>query len=159
MARRETSLRISAEGRDQGKVFLLKEMSAFAGESWATRAFLALARSGTEIPEDLEAAGWAGIASMGLKAFAGLTYEEAAPLLSEMLDCVHIVEEALTRPLTEDDVEEIATIVQLRREVFLLHVDFSKVVALLKSQKATTDQTQSDTPTSPELSESSSPAD
>jgi hypothetical protein len=34
--------------RDNGKVFILTEMSAYAGQDWALRALLALSRSGAQ---------------------------------------------------------------------------------------------------------------
>jgi hypothetical protein len=148
MARKEITVTIATEGRDQGKRFKITEMSAAAGERWAIRAFLALARSGVVIPDYVQDMGWAGMATIGLRAFAGISYELAQPLLDEMLQCVQIVEPNVTRGLTEDDVEEIATYVELRREVFQLHVDFSKVAGHLKSRQATGGSSPSDTQTS-----------
>ena len=141
MARKTLDLKITATGRDKGKRFLITEMSARGAERWAFRAFLALARAGADVPEDVEAAGFAGLATFGLRAFAGVAYEEAEPLLDEMLYCVEIYPEPkdtrIHRPLIEDDVEEVETLLLLRKEVFRLHVDFSKVASLLKSREAT----------------------
>ena len=141
MARKTLDLKITAAGRDKGKRFVITEMSARGAERWAFRAFLALARAGVDVPEDVEEAGFAGIATFGLKAFAGVAYEDAEPLLDEMLECVQVYpdpkNEKVFRPLIEDDTEEVETLLRLRKEVFALHVDFSKVASLLKSREAT----------------------
>jgi len=144
MARRRATVTVATAGRDQGKQFVLTEMSAANAEDWALRAFLALARSGVEIPEDVEAAGFAGIASMGLRALGGATHGDVKPLMDEMFDlCVMRLPDPaqplVTRPLVEDDTEEVATRLWLRSEVFKLHVDFSVVAGLLASKKPATE--------------------
>lgn len=143
MARRTATVTVAAPGRDQGKVFELTEMSAAQAEDWALRAFLALARSGVEIPEDVEASGFAGIASLGLRAFGGMTHADAKPLMDEMFSsCVQHVpnpqQPLVRRGLVDDDTEEVGTRLWLRGEVLKLHVDFSVVAALLSSRTAAT---------------------
>ena len=114
MARKEAVITLKDAGRDTGKTFIIKEMPASQAEKWAARAFLALAKSGVDIPEDISSIGAAGIAIMGLKALAGLKYEEAEPLLDEMMTCISIIPDAsrpnVTRHLIEDDIEEIKVI-------------------------------------------------
>ncbi len=120
---------ITAAGRDLGKCYRLTEMSASQAEKWAAKALLALARGGAEVPDDIAGAGLAGIATYGIKAFAGMTFHDAEPLLDEMFRCVQRVIDpanpAFARALVEDDIEEVATRVQLRIDLFKLHVDFS----------------------------------
>jgi hypothetical protein len=147
MARRTATVTVSAGGRDQNKQFVLTEMSAADAEDWALRAFLALARSGVQIPDDVEAAGFAGIATMGLKALGGATHADVKPLMDEMFSlCIRRLpnpaEPHVVRGLVDDDTEEVATRLWLRSEVFKLHVDFSKVAGLLSSRKPATDQTE-----------------
>lgn len=140
MARKTATVTIEAEGRDLGKVFLLREMPASQAEKWAARAFLAMARSGIDIPDDLAGAGLAGIAAVGLKAIGGLGFAEAEPLMDEMFACIQIIPDparpAVVRALVESDTEEISTRLRLRKEVFGLHVDFSGLAAHLKSAQA-----------------------
>lgn len=140
MARKTATVTIDAEGRDLGKVFLLREMPASQAEKWAARAFLAMARSGIDIPDDLAGAGLAGIAAVGLKAIGGLGFAEAEPLMDEMFACIQIIPDparpAVVRALVESDTEEISTRLRLRKEVFGLHVDFSGLAAHLKSAQA-----------------------
>lgn len=128
--------------RDQKKQFYLTEMSAARAEKWAARAFLALAHSGTEVPPDIVNSGFAGIAILGLRSLTGLQFEEAEPLLDEMMGCVQYVPDPknpliMRSPMDEaDDIEEVATRVFLRTEVFQLHVDFSIADALAESRSA-----------------------
>jgi hypothetical protein len=138
--RKTVIVTIDAAGRDAGKVFLLREMPASQAEKWAARAFLAMARSGIDIPDDVASAGLAGIAAVGLKAIGGLGFAEAEPLMDEMFACVQIVPDparpGVVRALVEDDIEEIATRLRLRKEVFGLHVDFSGLAARWTSAPA-----------------------
>ncbi len=108
-------------------------MPASQAEKWAAKAFLALAKSGVEIPEDIASAGLAGVASMGLKALAGMTFADAEPLMDEMFACVQIIPDParpeVVRALIEDDIEEIATRLRLRKDIFALHTDFFTTAA------------------------------
>jgi hypothetical protein len=128
--RKTAIITIDSPGRDHGKVFELTEMSATKAEKWATRALLALLRSGVDIPEDIASAGLAGVAAMGIKAFGGINYSDAEPLLAEMMSCVIVIPDPsrpqVKRPIrTEDDIEEVATLLRLREEVISLHTGFS----------------------------------
>jgi hypothetical protein len=140
MARNEKFVTITAKGRDKGKVFKLTEMPAMQAEKWAIRAFLALARGGIEIPEDIAQTGLQGIAMMGLKMFGSMKFEDAEPLLDEMLGCVEAVPDpanrAVTTSLFESSIEDPKTLITLRREVFGLHVDFSELAAPFASAAA-----------------------
>jgi hypothetical protein len=128
MARKTKEITITDSGRDQGKKFILTEMLAAQAETWAIRVFLALAKSGVEIPEDVQGSGFAGIASLGLQALGSVSWDLAEPLLKEMMDCVQIQPSVgITRKIVDnsEDIEEIGTRIKLRGEVFSLHVDFS----------------------------------
>ena len=133
--RRTHPVTIAAEGRDKGKCFIITEMEAEKAEEWALRALLGAAKSGIELPpgfqnEDGEIAlGMASIAALGLQALAGIRFEDAKPLLDEMMDCVEFVPDpkkpGLRRELYPGDIEEVATRLKLRREVWILHTGFS----------------------------------
>lgn len=141
MARKVSDVPVTAPGRDHGKVFRLTEMPASQAEKWAAKAFLALARSGVAVPDDIASAGLAGIATLGIKAFGGMNFTDAEPLLDEMFRCVQRVIDpanpAFARGLVEDDIEEVATRVQLRMDLFKLHVDFTIAGGLLTSGQTT----------------------
>lgn len=131
--RKEATVVIQAEGRDKGKIFRLTEMPAAQSEAWATRLMLALSRAGVEVPPGFFEMGMAGVAALGLKAMGGLTWDVAKPLLDEMMTCVKIQPSAAyptVRALIDnssdgDDIEEVATRIQLREEVITLHTGFS----------------------------------
>jgi hypothetical protein len=127
--RKEATVVIESEGRDLGKIFKIREMSASAAEGWGTRLILALSRAGVDVPENFFGMGMAGVAVMGLKAMGGLSWEVAKPLLDEMMDCIRIqpnpAQPAVVRDLIEDDIEEVSTRLLLRDEVIKLHINFS----------------------------------
>ncbi len=127
--RKVIDVTITDEGRDKGKVFTLTELSAARAEEWATKALLALAKSGVEIPDNVSGAGLAGIAVLGLKALGQMSFADLKPLMDEMFECIKIRPEAknpnVVRSLIEDDIEEIATRLKLRSEIFTLHTGFS----------------------------------
>jgi hypothetical protein len=159
MARREVTIAIEAEGRDHGKVFKLREMPASQAEKWAAKAFLALARSGVDVPADIASAGLAGIAALGIRAFAGLSFADAEPLLDEMWTCISFIPDPsrpqIVRgaggigPLVDDDIEEVATRLKLRAELLKLHTDFFTAGPLSTSEVAAPTQVASrNTPTS-----------
>ena len=97
----------------------------------------------------------AGILALGLKAFAGVAYADAEPLLDEMLTCVQIAEEKITRAMLDSDVEDVATLLALRSEVIEVHVGFS-VAASLSKWISEARAASSNTPTSPRSSGRSS---
>lgn len=130
MARKTATVTISAEGRDKGKVFVLTELSAYEAEDWAGRALFALMNAGVEIPDNIAEAGLAGVAAMGLKAIAKLPFDSAKPLLDKMMGCVQIQPSpTVVRALIADDIEEVATLLHLRKQVLGLHLDFFTAVA------------------------------
>ena len=125
MARKQATVKIETQGRDFGKVFVITELSASAAEDWAARALFAALNAGVEIPDNIAGAGLAGVASLGVAALTRLPFDSAKPLLDEMFTCVQIQPSpSVTRGLIEDDIEEVATRLRLRKEVFNLHMSF-----------------------------------
>jgi hypothetical protein len=137
MRRTETlvipGVRSEAAGqRDNGKTFVLTEMDAYAGQDWALRALLALARNGAQLPEGALASGWAGLAGFGITALMGAQYGELRPLLDEMLKQAkyqhnpkHPGQEIVPGP--NCPVEEIKTFLTLQLALFKLHAGFLSV--------------------------------
>lgn len=125
----EGRTRPAVPGRDEGKIFYLREMSASQVEDWCLRALLALTKAGVELPDGIESAGLAGLATMGVQALAGLQYGDAKSLMDEMMECVQICPDPrnpnVIRPLIEDDIEEVKTRLLLRNKIVELHVGFS----------------------------------
>jgi len=133
MARKELFYTEEGKGRDNGKVFFIKEMSATAAEWWAIRAGLAMAKNGVSLPENFAETGMAGMAKFGLEMVAKIPPEDARPLLEELMSCVQAVPDSenrsIVRKLIESDTEEVITRLKLRSEVFKLHVDFFNAAA------------------------------
>lgn len=122
--RKETTF-AAEDGRDKGKQFHIREMSAAQAEAWAIRALLAIGNAGVEIPEDAAGLGMAGLFAVGIKALMSIPYAAAEPLLDEMMSCVQAMPSAnVTRALVEDDIEEVTTRFKLRRAVWELHTGF-----------------------------------
>jgi hypothetical protein len=143
MARRTRVVTISAENRDKGKRFLLTEMAADQGERWAIRMLLAIANAGGKLPEGALDAGMSGLAAtmqssivVGLRAIAGVRFEDAETLLAEMMDCVQYQPNTPNVPAqsliagSNSQIEEVSTRLTLRWEVLQLHLNFSLADAL-----------------------------
>ena len=128
MARKTATVTIAEDGRDSGKTFFLREMPATQAEKWAIKALIALSKSGVDVPEDIAESGMAGIALIGLKALSGINFSDAEPLLDEMFQCIQLIPDPnrpqVMRGLIDDDIEEVRTRLQLRKEVLMLHINF-----------------------------------
>ena len=87
--RKETDYVVEADGRDQGKRFLIKEMSAWDAEWWAVRALGVAERGGMQIDDNIAALGMQAMVVLGLKEFLkGFVKgdpKEVRPLLDEMM--------------------------------------------------------------------------
>ena len=151
MARNTANITITDDTRDKGKVYVLTEMPSAKSESWAARAIMAMIKSGIQLPPGFDRLGMAGLAEVGLQSISGLKWEDAEPLLKEMLDCVQIMPDPtkphIVRALMVDvDIEELSTRIKLRAEVWKLHVGFLKAVApSISAQLATAQQKPSQT--------------
>lgn len=149
--RKTKEVLISAPGRDKGKLFQITEMSATKAENWAMRAFLAMNRNGVDMPADIQMAGMIGLAFVGIKSLVSMKFEDAEPLMKEMMDCVTYFPDPKNRdifrgfgsqyPMVEDDIEEVSTRAFLKSEVFELHTGFTfaavleKVTSMLAAKK------------------------
>lgn len=138
MARNVAMYKVKEANRDKGKTFLITEMPAMRGEAWAMRALLGIMSSGANLPDNFTELGMAGLAEMGFKSLAGIRWEMLEPLLQEMFETVQFVGDpakafATTRPLIDDgvsdDIEEISTRLQIRKEWWNLHMGFFMALA------------------------------
>jgi hypothetical protein len=136
MARRESTF-VATEGRDQGKVFRIREMPASQAEAWASRLIIALFRGNADVPSGFFEQGWQTIAAIGLRGLGGLNWTEAKPLLDEMMACVSIQPDPnrpqVVRGMVEDDIEELKTRLELREAWMDLHLGFSMRARILNS--------------------------
>lgn len=141
MARKTLQYRVTdTTSRDAGTRYLITEMSATDAEKWALRAFIGMAKNGITIPQYTQEGGMALMALYGLNMVAQLPVEEAEYLMGRMMDCVKVMpndnNDDVVRELVEEDIQDVATRVKLRAEVFKLHVDFIQAGKLLKSGSA-----------------------
>lgn len=143
--RKTKSVTITAEGRDKGKVFVIREMDAWQAEEWAQRAVEAIAQK-TAIPDGIANAGMLGIYIFGAKALLSAPYAMIKPLMDEMFaTCLSIQPDptnpSILRgagtpdvravgPMIPDDTEEVATRLFLRDAIIELHSGFSVAAAL-----------------------------
>lgn len=131
MSRKVKELTITEPGRDQGKVFRLTEMSAVAAEKWAARALLALGKSGVDIPDEVRQHGTTAVVVIGIRAFVGIEFADAEPLMDEMMKCVeYSPSRDVWRALIDDDIDEVQTLAFLRGELMELHTGFTVRAAL-----------------------------
>lgn len=149
---------VTDEGRDKGKTFVLTEMDAMRAEKWAMRVLLLAVQSGVDIPA---VSGMAGVAIAGIQTLTRLRFEDAEPLLDEMMTCVTIrpaptdrdpAKAMITRPLFPGDIEEVGTIIRLREKIVDLHLGFSIADYLSTLQQESAMASSSNTETSPPLS-------
>lgn len=117
------------KSRDFGKAFLITEMSAFAAERWAMRAGFALMNSGADFSElDGQAMSMQAFAKIGLAALAKIPFDLAEPLIADLMTCVQIIPDPqrikVVRDIIESDIEEVSTLLRLKKEVWSLHVSF-----------------------------------
>jgi len=123
----DTCTFVSSFGADENKMFLISKMPAFKQEKFAYRALMALARSGVEIPEGMTS-NTEKLAAIGLTALLKADFNDIEPLLDEMLQYVKIIPNQanpkIQRDLREEDIEDVRTIMALRKEIFAHNVDF-----------------------------------
>lgn len=147
MARREKRVTISdgtaQTNRDYGKTFIIREMSADAGEWWAIRALIVLGNASLSMPTGVLESGMAGLAAMeqlkgaasalflmGLRTLPGVDAKALKPLLDEMMSCVtyqppgaYPAQALHAGEMSQ--IDEIKTLLTLRAEVLELHMGFS----------------------------------
>lgn len=172
--RKTKVITIEADCRDKGKSFFIREKSAVEAERWAGRALSALSRHGVLLDDEFLNSGMAGLVVAGIESLKRLPFEEAEPLLNDMLSCVRFVPDKnqkdaatgypLMRPLLlgdddeDGDIEEVSTLLHIRGEVLELHLGFS-IAAVLSNMAAAVEARRQAMQTSPTQSEPSLEAD
>ena len=172
---REKTITITAPGRDEGAVFVIKEKPAIPASDWFIRVMQILARSGVDVPPHIMALGPAGFVTMSIGAvLTGLgkaPWGEVKPLLDELLDCVSAAQPAggevmiTNRSLIRAQIAEPATVFQIYEEVVSLHLGFSLLARLSTYREMATNlmaalslNTPTSTGPSPSSSEAATPA-
>lgn len=151
-------------GRDDGKIFTIKELPAYDLEWWYVRAVMALGTSGIAVPQDIADAGAVGLAILGYQVFLGAKPEAIAPLRDEMMRCVWYTPspEAQPMPWSPSLVFDVSTLRTLREKWMELHTGFTLAAVALKLSEAVAAkramQSSLNTETSQESSEQLSPS-
>lgn len=120
--RKEIEVKIE-QGRDAGKVFIVKEMPAYQMDKWVTRALCMLSKN-----DDLPNLGDVSLENL-LKSFAKMDSKEVEPLLNEMLACCSFKKDGVLIEMKNQDmidsvVEDWKTIFRLRIEALKVNLDF-----------------------------------
>ena len=149
--RKSKTVHITDEGRDKGKTFFIEEWGAYQAEWWGTRAAHVLAKAGVDLGEYANG-GMLAIARAGIERLGFLNLYEAKPLLDEMMTAVQFVQPVkgaagIPRLLNgQDDIEEVMTILTLRREVFELHTGFLRGASPSRPQEEASEAQTTSTP-------------
>lgn len=122
MARKEIPFIVEDDNRDNGKEFIIIEMSA-----WDL--FRSMGESGfSGIPADVIAMGCAGLATLGLNVLSAASPEVARKLRDRLMSTVQIVitheGSRQVRTVKPVDFEEVSTIRQVMDKVFKVNFDF-----------------------------------
>lgn len=128
MTRRTKVVTIDDEkGRDHGKTFLVTEMPSDAAEWWAIRALQGILGANPNFDIDIFSAPLAKLAGFAFVGLAKIPAEQLKPLMDEMKGCMSVLlpDGKTTRPLLANDVEDLMTWVELRKEVFEVLTGFS----------------------------------
>jgi hypothetical protein len=129
MARRTDKVLIEREGRDRGKLFIITEMPAMQAEYWAGRLLTMFAAGNSQVPSGFFQMGFEGAAAwIAVHGIGGIDWSVCKPLLDEMMNCVTVQPDPsrnVTRPLVQDDIEELSTLMTLREAWFDTHLGFS----------------------------------
>lgn len=123
MARKQTTVTIS-EGRDKGKTFAITEWPCMQIERWILRAVFGLGRAGVELSPEVFTMGAAPVAYAIATQAIKLPSRLGLKLADELMQDVRIVEEKVTRPLVDSDIEDVSTRLKLKTEVLKLTFGF-----------------------------------
>lgn len=142
---RKTKTVVIESGRDNGKSFLITEMPVTKADKWANTALLAMMRGGVDVggvnfdligntlmPSDAPkidvSGGMLELARISIAGLGNVTETVGQSLLDQLIeDCVQVVPTGgAARPMLsiDDEIEDLKTLWTLRKEAFILHIDF-----------------------------------
>jgi hypothetical protein len=135
MSRKIITYSVSDEkSRDFGKSFELTEMSAYQCERWCLKAIRGIIKAGFNVPDEFQDFPAQALIAMGISSFLAIDEFTQSELMIQMLDTVKIKSSKDStfspRPLLSngDDIDEVSTLVNLRKEFFKLNLNFLGVV-------------------------------
>lgn len=120
--RKTKTITIQDNNRDNGKTFIITEMSAERAEYLAFAVLHEITVADGLAEQDN--AGMASLFTKGLEGIFKIPPERAKPIFDELMTCIKIKTPSIERNLVPEDIEEISTRMRLKMEVFKLHTDF-----------------------------------
>jgi len=122
--------------RDFGKKYELTEMSAFQCERWCLKAIRGIVKAGFNIPDEFNDFPAQALVAMGVTAFLAIDELTQSELMSEILLTVKITstKDSAFQPRklllsdSSEDISEVSTLIELRKEFFKLNLNFLGVV-------------------------------
>ena len=128
----------ACDNRDLGRMFYIEEWPASKADDWIQRLGYAFNKNGGQLPMDLTAIGWEGIAIIGINTFLRGNADPSVmiPIGNELLECVKGIirdpkfPDVVTSIMPDVDIEEVATRWWLRDQVVSVHTGFSFLGAL-----------------------------
>lgn len=142
---RKTKTVVIESGRDNGKSFLVTEMPVTKADKWANTALLAMMRGGVDVggvnfdligntlmPSDAPkidvSGGMLELARISIAGLGNVTETVGQALLDQLIEgCVQVVPTggaARSMLSIDDEIEDLKTLWTLRKEAFILHIDF-----------------------------------
>lgn len=117
---------IIESGPDKGKHFIIKLMSAYAGDRWARKLAAACGRSAAHIPEDVMRRGPGAFADMSIAIFGHIEENIREELFDQLMKCVKIKRTGIPSPndVGEIDFLDPFTLNRVREEAFSLNINF-----------------------------------
>ncbi len=141
--------------RDFNKKYIIEEMPALKAEMWCYKAIGAMIKSGLNLPENFLDMPANSMAILGVASLLKIDDSELRPLLHELMSCVtfevkHDLNPKypgqlinLNRKISDNymgesyvDIEEVSTYINLRLEVFKLHLDFLEAIKKMIMQNS-----------------------
>jgi len=127
--RKEITWQVDDNNRDNGKEFVITEMSAWDAEELAEDIMRCMSQGGYfDIQPEVIQMGVAGLATIGLSVIASADRETARMLGQRLLESVDMVithdGKQSRRKVKDIDFEEVSTIRQIKDKVMHLNFDF-----------------------------------
>jgi hypothetical protein len=126
---RKTAFVTINEGRDKGKKYKITEWPCVQVEHWILRAVFGLGEVGVELPPDILLLGAAPIMYAIGTQITKLPSALGVQLADELMQNVEMVEDKVTRSLVDNDIEDVGTRFQLKKEVLKLTFGFFATAA------------------------------
>ena len=136
----QTMTYVAEHGEDSGKNFCITKMPVMKAEKWAAKALLAIMHGNPEIPEEMASMGIIGLFQVGLNGLMKCKWEDVEPLMDEMLEYVEIIPDIskpqVKRRLFEGDIQDVRTILGIRKAIWEFNTSFLSEGAAQKPEAA-----------------------